>query len=176
MSSAEGDAKQGPASSGTYEAGCHCGYVKFRFALSPPLPEYRVLQCNCSACTKLGYLLVSGDDAPSTSSTRSRKTRLCSAEATQSASSGYEEGRAGSFVDVPTSQGNTETGSHLLEQDIEGEKTPGPEGNDYMFCPKCGTSIGIDFRDVHKPHTYGINATWSRATQDLRSYLSASRR
>ncbi|RYP44307.1 hypothetical protein DL768_009205 [Monosporascus sp. mg162] len=58
MSSAASEAKQEPAPSGTYEAGCHCGYVKFRFTLSPPLPQYRVLQCNCSACTKLGYLLV----------------------------------------------------------------------------------------------------------------------
>ncbi|EMR68073.1 putative glutathione-dependent formaldehyde-activating enzyme protein [Eutypa lata UCREL1] len=29
---------------------------------------------------------------------------------------------------------------------------------DQLFCPKCGTSIGIDFREVHKPHTYGISA------------------
>ncbi|KAI0181522.1 hypothetical protein GGR52DRAFT_567742 [Hypoxylon sp. FL1284] len=44
--------------SGTYEAGCHCGYIKFSFTLSPPFPEYQVLQCSCSACTHLGYLLV----------------------------------------------------------------------------------------------------------------------
>ena len=44
--------------SATYEAGCHCGYVKFSLALSPPLPEYKVVRCNCSACTKLGYLLI----------------------------------------------------------------------------------------------------------------------
>lgn len=44
--------------SGTYEAGCHCGYIKFSVTLSPPLPEYKVLDCNCSACTHLGYLLV----------------------------------------------------------------------------------------------------------------------
>ncbi|RYO77405.1 hypothetical protein DL766_010166 [Monosporascus sp. MC13-8B] len=35
MSSAEGVAKQQPAPSGTYEAGCHCGHVKSQFALSP---------------------------------------------------------------------------------------------------------------------------------------------
>ncbi|KAI2471729.1 Mss4-like protein [Annulohypoxylon bovei var. microspora] len=44
--------------SGTYEAGCHCGYIKFSATLSPPLPEYEVLNCNCSSCTHLGYLLV----------------------------------------------------------------------------------------------------------------------
>ena len=42
----------------TYEAGCHCGYVKFSLALSPPLPEYKVVRCNCSICSKKGYLLV----------------------------------------------------------------------------------------------------------------------
>lgn len=28
-----------------------------------------------------------------------------------------------------------------------------------MFCPKCGTSIGIDFRDCLEPHTYGISVS-----------------
>ena len=44
--------------SGTYEAGCHCGYIKFSVTLSPPLPDYKVLSCNCSMCRKSGYLLV----------------------------------------------------------------------------------------------------------------------
>lgn len=44
--------------SGTYEAGCHCGYIKFSVTLSPPLPEYKVLDCNCSMCRKAGYLLI----------------------------------------------------------------------------------------------------------------------
>lgn len=44
--------------SGTYEAGCHCGYIKYSVTLSPPFPEYKALNCNCSACTKLGYLLI----------------------------------------------------------------------------------------------------------------------
>jgi hypothetical protein len=42
----------------TYEAGCHCGYIKFSVKLSPPLPEYEVLDCGCSMCAKSGYLLV----------------------------------------------------------------------------------------------------------------------
>jgi hypothetical protein len=45
-------------SSGTYEAGCHCGYIKFSVTLSPALPQYKVLNCNCSACRRFGYLLV----------------------------------------------------------------------------------------------------------------------
>ncbi|KAI1867102.1 uncharacterized protein JN550_007154, partial [Neoarthrinium moseri] len=28
---------------------------------------------------------------------------------------------------------------------------------DQMFCPKCGASLGIDFREVHKPHCYGFS-------------------
>ncbi|KAH6851196.1 hypothetical protein B0I37DRAFT_414532 [Chaetomium sp. MPI-CAGE-AT-0009] len=45
-------------SSGTYKAGCHCGYIKFSVTLTPALPETKVLNCNCSACTRFGYLLV----------------------------------------------------------------------------------------------------------------------
>jgi hypothetical protein len=48
-----------PKPSQTYDAGCHCGYIKFEFTLSPPLDAgYKVLQCNCSACTRFGYLLL----------------------------------------------------------------------------------------------------------------------
>lgn len=42
----------------TYEAGCHCGYIKFAVTLSPPLPETKPLNCDCSACRRFGYLLV----------------------------------------------------------------------------------------------------------------------
>jgi hypothetical protein len=42
-----------------YKAQCHCGDVKFTVAL-PPLETgaTKVNQCNCSICTKKGYLLV----------------------------------------------------------------------------------------------------------------------
>ncbi|KAI1083726.1 Mss4-like protein [Whalleya microplaca] len=100
--------------SGTHEAGCHCGYVKFSVTLSPPLPEYKVLQCNCSACTHLGYLLVYPE-----------------AEDVVWHNNGQER--------VSRYQFNTKL-------------------KDQMFCPKCGASLGIDFRECHKPHTYGINA------------------
>jgi hypothetical protein len=43
----------------TYRANCHCGAVRFTVALSPPLKEgYTPCNCNCSICTKNGYLLV----------------------------------------------------------------------------------------------------------------------
>lgn len=44
--------------SATYECGCHCGYIKYAVTLTPPLPEYEVLHCNCSMCRSAGYLLV----------------------------------------------------------------------------------------------------------------------
>lgn len=36
------------------EGGCHCGAVRFRFAL--PSPEVELLDCNCSMCARTGYL------------------------------------------------------------------------------------------------------------------------
>lgn len=48
----------GPKPSQTYSAGCHCGWISFSVTLSPPLPEYKPLECNCSACRRFGYLLV----------------------------------------------------------------------------------------------------------------------
>ncbi|CAI7675414.1 unnamed protein product [Penicillium manginii] len=36
---------------------CHCGTVRFKFTISPPLSQYPVNACNCSICTKNGYLL-----------------------------------------------------------------------------------------------------------------------
>lgn len=43
---------------GEYDGGCHCGYISFSFKLSPPLDEYTVLNCNCSICRRMGYLLI----------------------------------------------------------------------------------------------------------------------
>ena len=43
----------------TYRANCHCGAVRFTVTLSPPLEDgYTPCNCNCSICTKNGYLLV----------------------------------------------------------------------------------------------------------------------
>lgn len=41
-----------------HKANCHCGAVRFTVKLSPPLNEYPTSSCNCSICTKNGYLLV----------------------------------------------------------------------------------------------------------------------
>lgn len=61
MSNTEAAAPE-PKPSQTYEAGCHCGFIRFSVTLSPPLPEYKPLECNCSACRRFGYLLVCKSD------------------------------------------------------------------------------------------------------------------
>lgn len=43
---------------GEYNGGCHCGDIRFTFKLSPPLDEAAVIDCNCSICRRLGYLLI----------------------------------------------------------------------------------------------------------------------
>jgi hypothetical protein len=42
----------------TYPASCHCGTVTYDVLLSPPLAQGKVVSCNCSICTRNGYLLV----------------------------------------------------------------------------------------------------------------------
>ena len=41
----------------TYTSSCHCGQVRLQAKL-PPLTETHICNCNCSICTKNGYLLV----------------------------------------------------------------------------------------------------------------------
>lgn len=41
-----------------YRASCHCGTVAYTVQLPQPLETYKVNKCNCSICTKNGYLLV----------------------------------------------------------------------------------------------------------------------
>jgi hypothetical protein len=47
-----------PNNAQTYPASCHCGLVQYSVLLSPPLREWKVVSCNCSICTRNGYLLV----------------------------------------------------------------------------------------------------------------------
>jgi hypothetical protein len=57
----------------THSGGCHCGRVRFE-VVAPPRPA--VSECNCSMCSRTGYLhlivprdrftLISGEDALST--------------------------------------------------------------------------------------------------------------
>ncbi|KAL4747802.1 hypothetical protein BDW72DRAFT_181816 [Aspergillus terricola var. indicus] len=42
----------------SYRGCCHCGAATFTFALPAPLEELEVVNCNCSICTKNGYLMI----------------------------------------------------------------------------------------------------------------------
>jgi hypothetical protein len=71
----------------THRGGCHCGRVRFEFEAPPRLA---VIDCNCSICSKTGYLhfivpkpqlrLLSGRDALSTYTfnTGAAKHHFCS--------------------------------------------------------------------------------------------------
>lgn len=50
-------AEENPQSS-THDGNCHCGAVRFTVTLTPPLLEQNVSSCDCSICTRNGYLLV----------------------------------------------------------------------------------------------------------------------
>lgn len=45
----------------TYNASCHCGTIQYDVVLSPPLPQWKVVSCNCSICSRNRYLLVYPD-------------------------------------------------------------------------------------------------------------------
>jgi hypothetical protein len=47
-----------PSDAQTYDALCHCGAVQYTVTLSPPLAKQKVVECNCSICSRNGYLLV----------------------------------------------------------------------------------------------------------------------
>jgi len=47
------------ATTRTFEGGCHCGRVRFAVAattIGPDDPRVLALDCNCSICTKKGFL------------------------------------------------------------------------------------------------------------------------
>lgn len=47
-----------PTNIQVHPASCHCGAVAYTVTLSPPLPEWKVVSCNCSICQRNGYYLV----------------------------------------------------------------------------------------------------------------------
>ncbi|KAF2639361.1 hypothetical protein P280DRAFT_59867 [Massarina eburnea CBS 473.64] len=47
-----------PSNAQIYNALCHCGTVQYTVTLSPPLARQKVVECNCSICSRNGYLLV----------------------------------------------------------------------------------------------------------------------
>jgi hypothetical protein len=47
-----------PTDTETYNATCHCGSIQYTVTLSPPLNRHPIVSCDCTICTKNGYLLV----------------------------------------------------------------------------------------------------------------------
>ncbi|CAI6264072.1 unnamed protein product [Periconia digitata] len=47
-----------PSNAQTYHAICQCGAVRYAVTLSPPLAQQKVVECNCSICSRNGYLFV----------------------------------------------------------------------------------------------------------------------
>lgn len=41
----------------SYKGNCHCGAVRFTLKI-PSLTEHEVISCDCSICTRNGYLMV----------------------------------------------------------------------------------------------------------------------
>ena len=107
----------------TYPANCHCGQVTYSVTLSPPLSPgagqtvgHEVINCNCSICTRNGYLLV---------------------YPLRSAVVFHND----SWSKVARYQFNTKT-------------------RDHVFCPRCGTSILIDFWGWPKRENFlGVNVS-----------------
>jgi hypothetical protein len=90
-----------PNETQVYKANCHCGQVRMSVIL-PDLLTTRVNRCNCSICTRNGYLLV------------------------------YPKREHVSF---------------LCGEDKLSAYRFGNRRKPHMFCPHCGTSIFIDFRE-----------------------------
>lgn len=139
MASSETSAEAKPRK--TYEAGCHCGYIKFSVTLSPPLPQKKPLNCDCSACRRFGYLLVcmlsaGGRDPESTAAQRTSQADHVFADPPREDVKWHGDSWGG----LSKYQFNTKQKDHL-------------------FCGKCGASLGIDFRDFHAPDEYPVGVS-----------------
>ncbi|KAF2810310.1 uncharacterized protein BDZ99DRAFT_570899 [Mytilinidion resinicola] len=44
--------------SASYSASCHCGAICFTVTLTQPLAQQQPISCNCTICSRNGYLLV----------------------------------------------------------------------------------------------------------------------
>lgn len=146
-------------SSATYKAGCHCGYIKFSVTLTPPLPQTEVLNCNCSACTRFGYLLVCElfslclyllfQLLLSKIQGQEKKRRQGQGEERETKAANY----------IPDPEASSVTWHNDSRARCSNYRF-NTKNKDQMFCKHCGASIGIDFREVYKPkHIYGISVS-----------------
>ena len=47
-----------PTSTSVHAASCHCGAIQYTITISPPLSAQKAGSCNCTICTKNGYLFL----------------------------------------------------------------------------------------------------------------------
>lgn len=119
----------------SYEGGCHCGSISFTVELSPPLNKQKVVNCNCSICRRAGYLLVC--------------TLLGSL---------IFKGPLLTLILDPVYEKVT---WHNDSRARLSNYTFQTKTRDHMFCPQCGASIGIDFRE-NETKRYGISVSISK--------------
>jgi hypothetical protein len=106
-----------PIEERTYNGNCHCGQIKLKLK-HRPLEVESPVRCNCSICTKNGYLLI------------------------------YPK-----VEDVEFIRGEDKMSSYVFATKTRPHK----------FCPICGTSILIDFRNSNKETLrpfYGVNVSF----------------
>lgn len=148
------DIQEEKKSSGTYEAGCHCGYIKFGVTLIPALPQTKVLNCNCSACTRFGYLLVCEFDFPPFFS-------FSPCPVSEWVVDGEIQDQKQRRLKHRSSLPDPEASSVTWHNDSRARCSNyrfNTKEKDQMYCKHCGASIGIDFREVYAPkHVYGIS-------------------
>lgn len=116
----------------TYPCSCHCGSITFTVTLSPPLTEQTVMECNCSICRRVGYLLVCTSHSPHPTPFP-RHSVLKSTDPPKEAVVFSED----SLPRLSRYQFNTKQIDHL-------------------FCGNCGSSLGIDFCEFRQKG-YGIS-------------------
>lgn len=140
-------ASEQPAEEKTYEAGCHCGYIKFSVTLSPPLPANKPLQCDCSACRRFGYLLVCKFTIPCHYSVFPLPFI-------------YVWGIKAKLTYTTTDPTRDQVKWHSDSWDRLSRYRFNTKQKDQLFCGKCGASIGIDFREFLKPRMlFGISVS-----------------
>ncbi|KAL0260749.1 hypothetical protein SLS55_004439 [Diplodia seriata] len=128
----------------TYHAHCHCGRVQFTATLSD-IRSSKVVRCNCSICTRNGYLLVypkrqdvvfsSGEDELSAYRFGNRKKphkfcRVCGTSILIDFSEAdREDEREVTAVNIRTFVGIEDLMGELHFQDVDGKHKLGPPYN-----------------------------------------------
>jgi hypothetical protein len=107
--------------SGVYTGQCHCGYVLFLLRLhtpQQPVTETKVMNCNCTLCTRNGYFNVYPE----------RKNIKIFAKDFKK---GFDEPWNGIWVER----------AGLKRYTIEEESEDKKESCTHLFCGKCGASM-----------------------------------